>query len=310
VAFEELIVPAAISGGLAGAITFSAWKLFTHYFVPVPPNRALVLFGERPSNSEGARAQRGGGVELRAPRIIVGGGVYLPPWRRGRGFLSLEPIDADVMVRVAAGGRAPADPSWEVRIALQVKIPAEPQMLRTAAENLLGKSEEELRRMVCRTIEGAAPPILAGLPTEAAEVDWERLAAEIQASAARDLVAAGLVIRSLSVTQLQRFDPRPEGAPTPGAPDGPLRAPWPSGDPAVRLGTLEARLDRTERNLGNLGAELVRVVREGSLFSEPPVILPYDSMGGDPPAAAPSDRTSTVPGARAGRSRALLDAKQ
>jgi hypothetical protein len=311
VALEDLIVPFLISGALAASITFSAWKLFTRYYVPVPPNRALILYGGRPEAGERGKEISNQGVELRPPRILVGGGTYVPPWRKGVGYLSLEPIDADVFIRVAPSRSQSGVSGWEARVALQVKIPAEPQMLRAAAENLLGKNEEEIRRLVCRTVEGAVPPILINLPPEESSVDWERLASEIQASSARDLVANGLVIRSLSLRALRRFAAGEElesRAPSASAPAPEML--WNAGDPSARLGAIEARLDRTERNIGGLGAELIRIARDGTLFPESPAILPYDSMGNRPVLPPRSPPLPGLPGVEVGTRRTLLDTKQ
>lgn len=267
-AFEDLIVPLGLSGAIASAVTVTAWKLFSRFYVPVPPNRALVLYGRR--SLRPAPSARGEGIELHPPRIVVGGGAYVPPWRSRSAYLSLEPVDVAVTVRVGATGHAPDDHGWLVRVALQVKIPAEPAMLRVAAENLLGKDEEAIRALVDRVVAGAVPSVVAALE-DSDRPDWEGLAAEIQAAAARDLVVNGLAIRSLALTELRR---------TTSQGDGPGRATFELEeipiDPTSRLGRLEARLDRTERSLGSLGAEVVRMVRDGTLFRDPPAIPPHD----------------------------------
>lgn len=281
-AFADLTLPLAVSGAVASAITYTAWKLFTRYYVQVPPNRALILTNRHASRSSARASALTGGVELRPPRILVGGGAYLPPWRREAGYLSLEPIDADVIVRVSSSSRDPSGPGWEARVALQVKIPAESTMLRAAAENLLGKSEEEIRRLVAHTVEGAVPPLLANLSPDGGRVDWEELAAEIQAACARDLVANGLVIRSLSLKGLRRLSHSDSDPSATGDSAGPSDVlPWGAGERSGRLGDLEARLDRTERNLGSLGAEVIRIARDGTLFPERRAVLPDDPMGSD-----------------------------
>lgn len=264
-ALQDLIVPLGISGGIASAVTFTAWKLFSRFYVPVPPNRALVLYGGRSLPSDAARGAAG--IELHPPRIFVGGGAYVPPWRSRAAFLSLEPVDVNVAVSVAATGKSTTASGWQVRVALQVKIPAEPGMLRAAAENLLGKDEEAVRALVGRVVAGAVPTVLAGRDVDGL-TDWDGLASEIQAAAARDLVVDGLAIRSLSLTELR-----------PAAVDGESLSleMQPAGqEPDGRLGRLEARLDRTERSLGSLGAEVVRMVRDGNLFRDPPELPPQD----------------------------------
>jgi hypothetical protein len=306
--FGDLLVPLAISAGLASTITFGAWSLLNRFYVPVPPNRALVLYGGRSSVLGQQNSDNAGRVELRPPRILVGGGAYVPPWRKGAGFLSLEPIDVDATVRIRPAGANVLGSGWEASISVQVKIPAEPGMLRAAAENLLGKSPEEIRRVVSRAVEGATPPVLIRLGAEKAPEDWERLAAEIQASVARDLVVDGLVIRNLAIRELRRL---PEGH---GGPEGVAPSYIPSleflseaSDPSDPFASIEASVGRFERRMA---AEAGRPTSPRMLFT-PSLTPPLDDPSGSalpvlpPPAPIPGAK-----GGEGGRWRALLGSKK
>ncbi len=306
--FGDLLVPIAISGGLASAITFGAWRLFTRYYVPVPPNRALVLYGGRSSVLGQQNSDNAGRVELRPPRILVGGGAYVPPWRKGAGFLSLEPIDVDATVRVQPAGANVLGSGWEATLSVQVKIPAEPGMLRAAAENLLGKSLEEIRRVVGRAVEGATPPVLIRLGAEKAPEDWERLAAEIQASVARDLVVDGLVIRTLAIKELRRL---PESR---GGSEGVAPSYIPSleffseaSDPSNPFASIEASVGRFERRMA---AEAPRPPPLRVGFTPLSVPPPHDPSGSSLPALQPTAPTPGATGGRGGRWRALLGSKK
>jgi hypothetical protein len=246
----DLLVPIALSGGIATAITFGTWSLLSRYYVPVPPNRALVLFGGRSSDRGERQSEGAGTVELRPPRILVGGGAYVPPWRKGAGFLSLEAIDVDATVRVRPSGANVLGSGWEVTIFLQVKIPAEAGMLRAASENLLGKSAEEIRRLVSRVVEGATPPVLIRLGVEDAPPDWERLAAEIQATIARDLVVDGLMIRALAIKELRRLYGPGGRTDPPASADAPsVEFLSESSDPSDPFSAIEASVSRFERRM-------------------------------------------------------------
>jgi hypothetical protein len=307
VGLEDLILPVCASAGVVAAAGFLAWTLYTRFYVPVPPNRALVLFGHRASapRSEADRHTMRSESEVRRPRIVVGGSAFLAPWNRGVGHLSLEPIAVDLTVRsmhAVSGGRASG---WETRVHVQFKIPADPGLLATASENLLGKSDEELRTLVRHAVEGVVPAVLARLRPEPGEPDWERLASEIQASVAPDLIALGLVVRTLSVTELHQIsptDPSRSIAPAPAWSGSPVADP---SNLSPRLANFDVRLARAERSLGIMGAEVVRMVRAttpslevatpGSIFDSPlgfgdpeatfapesPVDSPHDSMGGE-----------------------------
>jgi hypothetical protein len=303
----DLVLPACVLGALvAGAYT--SWRFYHRYYQAVPPNRALVLYGGHRSRDP---SSLGSAVEVKPPQIVVGGGIFVPPWRRGSDTLSLSPIDLDARVVVSVPGAESTEVPWEVRLSAQVKIPVEPRMLRTAAENLLGRSEPEIRALAVRTVEAVAPAVvLRELASDSQDV-WDRLAVEIQAAVAPELVSMGLEVRTLSVTDLRRLSTQERGElanPT-GAPVS-RDLLWASGDLGVRLRGVEVRLDRTERSLGLLGAEVMRLGRDSSQFPELPALQPYDSTG-DERSSQSSIRGSRGAAGRGsgGATRPLLDAE-
>jgi hypothetical protein len=263
---------------------------------------------------------------------VVGGSVFIAPWNRGVGHLSLEPLVVDLTVRsmhAVEGGRASG---WETRVRVQFKIPADPDLLVTASENLLGKTEEELRALVRHAVEGVVPAVLARLRPEPGEPDWERLASEIQASVASDLIALGLVVRTLSVTELHRISPTEHSSaitPPPAVRSGSPPADFSNLSP--RLAHFDVRLARAERSLGIMGAEVVRLARantpwvdgptETSIFDTPlgyagpeatlasasPVDSPHDSMGGERSPRSGRRLGMGSEGAREPGARPLLD---
>ncbi len=340
-ALEDLILPLAISGVAAALAGLAAWQFYARFYVTVPPNRALVLFGNH-RRSRDPRPAPGAVSDLRKPRTIVGGSVYVAPWHRGFSYLPLDLLDVDCTVRTGGLGGGSTLPAWEVRLGVRAKIPAEAEILRTAAENLLGKTEEELRLIVCHTVEASVPAILARLGTGPDNPDWERLAAEIQAAAAPDLVAVGLVVRSLAVKDLRRIPPSdPESTGHLQLSSSSLELPPAVGDLGLRLRGLGLRIEQVERSLGIMGAEIVRMARDApmpilesaapeiyagessagssarppdpgfDLSSESGAVLPYDSIGGDP---APRSRRRTASSPREdagpGATRSLLNVER
>ncbi len=303
--FADLVLPAAALGALAAG-AYLSWQVYRRYYRAVPPNRALVVYGaSRPSSAASGDRQ----IDVRAPRIIVGGGVFLPPWRHGADSLSLAPIDVEARVSIGPNPTDPADVPWEARFAVQVKIPTEPRMLQAAAESLLGRSDPELRALVIRVVEAVAPAVVLRELAADPKTPWDRLAAEVQAAVAPELVALGLEVRTLSVVQLRR-------ASVPERPDLGMTGPaplsrdllWASGDLGVRLRSAELRLDRTERSLGLLGAEVMRLGRDSSQFPVLPTLQPYDSTGDEPPARPSLGGSSRAEGRGPnGATRPLLD---
>ena len=254
----------AIAAGAAGVL----WAVYARCSVRVPPNRALVLYGRRAPRPASDSPLIPSDVTLRRAKIVVGGRALVAPWDRGVSYLSLAPVAVDVTVRSMHALEGTRASGWEVRVQAQAKIPAEPGFLSVASENLLGRTDEEIRSLIARTLEGAAPAVLARIKVDDGEPDWDRLAAEIQACAAPDLVAMGLAIRTLTVTELHRILPASPAAATV------IAKPDADGERVVqalgaRLGGLDARLSRTERGLRILGEEILRTTRRAEAEPEP-----------------------------------------
>ncbi len=256
---DDLIWLAAEASAAAGGAVALFVTLRSKLFVAVPPNKALVLYGSRSGPASSGTGLPSSEIVVRRPHIVVGGGAYVSPWNRGVAQISLDPLAVDVTVRSVHALEGSHASGWEVRLQLQAKVPAEPAFLAMAAENLLAKSEEDVRSIVRRAVEGVVPAVLARIKPEDGEPEWDRLAAEIQASVAPDLVPWGLVIRTLSVVELRRIAPSDTSiSPLRTASVEPLGNP---GNLGALLGGLDARMTRTERNLGILGAEVLRMSR-------------------------------------------------
>jgi len=268
--------------GAVGLAAAGGWLLYQLLYVAVPPNQALVLFGRRARPTSGPRDPRSRDVVARAPRVLIGGGTVLAPWNKAFTYLSLGPIDVEATVRAVHSVEGGAAAGWEVALAVQAKIPAEPEALRAAAENLFGMSREELVGFVRRAVEASVPLVLARLGTAEAEPDWDRLGSEIQATVAPELIPSGLIVRSVSVRELHRIAP---GA-NPGA-----RAEVRSRPPALpgagyrAAAEVNARLNRIERGLSVMGTQVDRMIRERPNRGDA-TTGPFDPELGLGPAAA------------------------
>ncbi len=231
---DNLILLGSVAGATAASAGALAWTIYARWFVKVPPNRALVLYGRQSPRLSSEPGVPPADVNIHKPRIVVGGRVFVAPWNKGVGRLSLDPITVDLSVRSMEALQGSRASGWEVGVRVQTKIPAEPGALTRAAENLLGKTDEEVQTLIGRTVEAAVPAVLSRFRLEEVGGDWDHLAAQIQASVAPDLVAMGLVIRGLSVTELKRILPA-DSAPAVSPPRR-LSLPEPTGDPPPREG--------------------------------------------------------------------------
>jgi hypothetical protein len=291
-----LIVPLGIAGAAALGAGASIWYVRARCYVAVPPNRALVLFGRHAVGRTSEVGARATGVDVRRPRVVVGGGAFVAPWEKGIGHLSLDPVSADVTVRAMHALEGSRASGWEVRLQAQARISPEPGPLATAAENLIDKTEAEIRSLLRQTVEGVVPTVLTRLRPEEGEPDWDRLAAEIQASVAPELVRWGLGVSTLSVTELRRIVPADPPGPS-GSPRSAL-APGVSGGAARLANLLEAfdvRLARTEMALGKLADDRARERDERDELDAgvPPVSVFDLSLGTE--RATPIDGASALP---------------
>ncbi|MFZ1024068.1 MAG: SPFH domain-containing protein, partial [Thermoplasmata archaeon] len=201
---EDLILPAAVGGGILATVGFVAWSVYSHFYVAVPPNQALVLYGARATRAQGLRRGDPETVTIQLPRIVVGGGKFVGPWTKGIGYLSLDLVSVDVHVRATGMGSDKPGTGWEARVGLEVKVPSEPHALMTAAEHLFGKTPEEIRTLVRHAVEGIAPTVLFRLRSNEGPIDLEQVAAELQAAVGPDLMATGLWVQSLAVRELRQ----------------------------------------------------------------------------------------------------------
>jgi hypothetical protein len=336
VGVEDLILPAAVIGGVLASAGFLAWSVYSRFYVAVPPNQALVLYGGRAERARSFGRGESEAVTIQPPRIVVGGGKFVGPWTKGIGYLSLDLVSVDVNVRATGMGSDKPGTGWEARIGLEVKVPSEPRALLTAAERLFGKSPEEIRTLVRHAVEGIAPTVLFRLRSAEGPIDLEQLAAEIQAAVAPDLIANGLWVLSLSVRELRQVRSEAVGINLPVETKGAFarEPPVSSGDARAWLAGVDFRLARVERSLGIMGAEIVRMARESSgtpleagsvpVFDYPlgTVVGPeelaldpsrdpsQDSIGDNPPMRASRAASQGGVGPDAGRSRSPSDSER
>lgn len=289
-------------GSVAALTGAGAWFAYRAFYVAVPPNKALVLFGRRSRPATERNGTTGSDVTTRPPRVLVGGGAVMAPWNKTHAFLSLAPIDLEATVRTVHAVEGGSAAGWEVSLAVQAKVPAEPGALRAAAENLLGLGSDEVVAFVRRSVEASVPVVLARVGPADAEPDWEQLGSEIQATVGPELIRSGLMVRSVSVRELRRIAPAVplpvprEARATPRVPTA--ATPSPPQD-------VDQRLSRIERGLDVMGTQVDRWLRERSpgarrdegpygLELEPLAVVPGDGVlddsmedGRPPPARSP-----------------------
>lgn len=193
----DLTVPlaaAVIGGGLA-----LMWGLYLRFFVVVPPNEALVIFGGRRTSATHGRAS---GATERGVRIVVGGGAFIAPWVRQYGILSLSVMDLTTVAEGVATKDGHDGLRFDVRVSAQVKIASDAEALGRAAEALLGRTEEQIKGLVRSVIEGHVPVILTRVHAQEIGQEWAALNDELHVLVAADLWPYGLSVDFLAIKKV------------------------------------------------------------------------------------------------------------
>jgi flotillin len=155
----------------------------------VPPNAVMVVFGRG----------YGKGEERRGFRIIKGGGSVVWPVVEEAKFLSLELMTINVEVHnVYTMQGVPVN----VDGVAQVKIGGDDAYIYTAAEQLLGKTDEEIHDVALQTLAGHLRAILGMLTVEQIYSDRDAFAQKVQQLAADDMASIGLQIVSFTIKDI------------------------------------------------------------------------------------------------------------
>lgn len=158
----------------------------------VPPDRAMVVYGRamRPGSRTGYRVQSGGGKFLLP---IVEDAMEL---------------DVGVKALLKELDNVKTDPDRggsKVRISLicLYKASTEPSSLRVGVEHLLGKSQEDIKRMVEVCLEGAVRTIAFSMSPREIDLGREDLSLKVRQGAGAELLNIGIEVMSLAIVDLR-----------------------------------------------------------------------------------------------------------
>ncbi|HSF18373.1 MAG TPA: SPFH domain-containing protein [Vicinamibacteria bacterium] len=161
----------------------------------VGPNQVMVISGRkhRITNSEG-------GAELTGYRIRKGGGAFIFPLIERVDILSLEVMTLDITTPEVY--TKPGVPIVVDGVA-QVKIRGDEASIRTAAEQFLGKTVEEIKEIALQTVEGHLRAIIGTLTVEEIYRNRDQFAGSVQEVAVSDMANMGLSIVSFTLKDIR-----------------------------------------------------------------------------------------------------------
>jgi flotillin len=168
--------------------------IYASRYKRVPPSMAMVVYGRRQMGS------------ARGYSVISGGAKFVRPvmeeiaWLR-TGVRSVDiPLDDLITDVLRTGARLKA------LATAQVKVRTDPEGLLVAAENLLGKSEEEIAEIAVKTLEGHTRGVCARLTVGQLAADLEAVASKAREMAGGDLANMGIEVRGYTLKIIEDTD--------------------------------------------------------------------------------------------------------
>jgi len=161
----------------------------------VGPNHVMVISGRK----HRVRAADGS-LESTGYRVRKGGGAFILPLLERVDILSLEVMTLDITTPEVY--TKPGVPIVVDGVA-QVKIKGDESSIRTAAEQFLGKTVEEIKQVALQTVEGHLRAIIGTLSVEEIYRNRDQFASSVQEVAVSDMANMGLSIVSFTLKDIR-----------------------------------------------------------------------------------------------------------
>lgn len=181
-----------VIGGLVFVVVLMTLviMIFSRY-TKVGPNQVLIVSGMKHKMDDGSKV---------GFRIVKGGGTFVLPVFEKVDVLSLELLTIDVQTpEVYTSKGVPV----KVDGVSQIKVKGDDVSIRTAAEQFLGKSQDEIRNIATQTLEGHLRAILGTMTVEEIYQNRDAFASKVQEVAAGDMANMGLGIVSFTIRDIR-----------------------------------------------------------------------------------------------------------
>jgi flotillin len=161
----------------------------------VGPNQVMVISGRKYKVR-----QPDGNIETIGYRVRRGGGAFIVPLFEKVDILSLEVITLDIITPEAY--TKPGVPLIVEGVA-QVKIKGDETSIRTAAEQFLGKTTDDIKHVALQTVEGHLRAIVGTMTVEDIYKNRDQFSSSVQEVAVGDLANMGLQIVSFTLRDIR-----------------------------------------------------------------------------------------------------------
>jgi flotillin len=180
--------------GLALAFILAIYAVARRY-KKVGPNQVMIISGRKYKIKT-----PDGRVDEVGFRIRRGGGAFILPLVEKVDLLSLEIITLDITTPEVY--TKPGVPIIVDGVA-QVKVGGDEQSIRTASEQFLGKTPEQIKEIALQTVEGHLRAIIGTMTVEDIYKNRDQFASSVQEVAVSDLANMGLMIVSFTMKDIR-----------------------------------------------------------------------------------------------------------
>ncbi len=182
---------AILSALVVAIVVLMAFIMVLSRYTKVGPNQVLIVSGRKHRLDDGS---------VVGFRIVKGGGTFVWPVLEKVDLLSLELVTIDVQTpEVYTSKGVPV----KVDGVSQIKVKGDDISIRTAAEQFLGKSQDEIRNIATQTLEGHLRAILGTMTVEEIYQNRDAFASKVQEVAAGDMANMGLSIVSFTIRDIR-----------------------------------------------------------------------------------------------------------
>ncbi|MFA6053729.1 MAG: SPFH domain-containing protein [Methylobacter sp.] len=170
-------LPAVIAVAVV-VVLFVIVRSVLKMYIPVPPNKALIVYGRRGS------------------RMVTAGGTIVLPVVEKTAELSLDIMTIEVTgdeVKTVTG--FPIYVDWTA----QIRIPSDEESIQTAAQVFLGKGQEIIQQKAKLTLGGNLREVISKLTVEQVHTDRDAFIGNVQTIIADEMKQMGLFVVSLTI---------------------------------------------------------------------------------------------------------------
>lgn len=175
--------------GLGIVMLFLIAWIISGFYQKCGPNQAMLVFG--------FGAEREG----RRFAIVKGGGAIVLPVIQERKFLSLEVMTIEVRSQAPIITKS-GIPMFVEGVA-QVKVKGDHDSIEIAAEQFLGKTDDEVATIAHETLVGHLRAILGTMEVEQLIQNFDAFAAKVQEVSIADLAKMGLTVVSFTIKEIK-----------------------------------------------------------------------------------------------------------